>query len=193
MKIEAVDFFYLSMPVETDAGDGSQDALVVRVAAGGHVGWGECEASPLVSIAAYVCPMSHGACRPVLDSVLGQDLSSPDDIARIAVLFRGEVMETGPTAQIFSPPFHPYTHALLQSVPRALQRPLPISSRQTGPTPTDPNGCAYAARCAWKVGAICDTTRPPWQEMPGGLRLRCHLPLSELTELAERTPVERPA
>ena len=35
MKIESVDFFYLSMPVVTDAGDGSQDALVVRVRAGG--------------------------------------------------------------------------------------------------------------------------------------------------------------
>ena len=35
MKIEAIDFFYLSMPVVTDAGDGSQDALLVRVAAGG--------------------------------------------------------------------------------------------------------------------------------------------------------------
>ncbi len=79
-----VDFFYLSMPVVTDEGDGSQDALVVRLAAGGHIGWGECEASPLVSIAAHVCPMSHGACRPVADSVLGQTLASPSDIARIA-------------------------------------------------------------------------------------------------------------
>ena len=111
---------------------------------------------------------------------------------RIAVLFRGEVMETGPTPQVFAPPHHPYTHALLQSVPRPLQRPLPVASRQTGPANTDANGCAYAARCAWKVGTICDTTRPPWQETPQGLRLRCHLPLSDLTELAERTPVERP-
>ena len=84
MKIEAVDFFYLSMPEVTTEGDGSQDALLVRVAAGGHIGWGECEASPLVSIAAFVCPMSHGACRPVAASVLGQDLESPADIARIA-------------------------------------------------------------------------------------------------------------
>ena len=36
MKIEAVDFFYLSMPVVTDAGDGSQDALLVRIRAGGR-------------------------------------------------------------------------------------------------------------------------------------------------------------
>ena len=40
MSIEAVDFFYLSMPVVTDAGDGSQDALLVRVVAGGIVALG---------------------------------------------------------------------------------------------------------------------------------------------------------
>src|SRR3984957_6677582 len=84
MKIQSVDFFYLSMPQVTHEADGSQDALLVRVAASGHVGWGECEASPLVSIAAFVCPMSHGACRSVGDSVLGQTLDSPADIARIA-------------------------------------------------------------------------------------------------------------
>ena len=84
MKIEAVDFFYVSMPEVTDAGDGSQDALLVRVQAGGFEGWGECEASPLVSIAAFVCPMSHGACQPVAASVLGRTVSEPSDIGRIA-------------------------------------------------------------------------------------------------------------
>ena len=84
MKIEAVDLFYLSMPVITTEGDGSQDALLARVAANGHIGWGECEASPLVSIAAFVCPMSHGACRPVGASVLGQSIDGPEDIYRIA-------------------------------------------------------------------------------------------------------------
>lgn len=83
MKIEAVDFFYLSMPQVEDIGDGSQDALLVRVAAGGYVGWGECEAAPLVTIAAMICPMSHSACKPVLASVLGAPIDSPADIARI--------------------------------------------------------------------------------------------------------------
>lgn len=84
MRIESVDFFYLSMPEVTTEGDGSQDALLARVAGGGDVGWGECEASPLVSIAAFVCPMSHGACRSVGDSVLGQTFNGPADIDRIA-------------------------------------------------------------------------------------------------------------
>jgi L-alanine-DL-glutamate epimerase-like enolase superfamily enzyme len=84
LKIESVDFFYLAMPVVTTEADGSQDALLVRVMAGGHVGWGECEAAPLPSIAAFVCPMSHGVCRPVGASILGQRLEGPADIARMA-------------------------------------------------------------------------------------------------------------
>jgi L-alanine-DL-glutamate epimerase-like enolase superfamily enzyme len=84
MRVEAVDFFYLAMPEVTTEADGSQDALLVRVAAGGHVGWGECEASPLVSIAAFVTPMSHGVCRPVSASVLGRAIDGPEDIARMS-------------------------------------------------------------------------------------------------------------
>lgn len=92
-KIEAVDFYYLSMPEVTTEGDGSQDALLVRVTAGGLEGWGECEASPLVSIAAFVCPMSHGACRPVGAAVLGQVLETPEDIQRIAAQIELDSMD----------------------------------------------------------------------------------------------------
>jgi L-alanine-DL-glutamate epimerase-like enolase superfamily enzyme len=83
MRIEAVDFFYLRMPEVLDIGDGSQDAVLVRVSAGGQVGWGQCEASPLTTIAAWACPMSHSACKPVSASVLGQSLESTADIVRI--------------------------------------------------------------------------------------------------------------
>lgn len=93
MKIEAVDFFYVSMPVVTIEADGSQDALLVRVAGGGHIGWGECEAAPLPSIAAFVCPMSHGVCRPVRDSILGQTLDGPQDIARMSALVAYDSMD----------------------------------------------------------------------------------------------------
>jgi L-alanine-DL-glutamate epimerase-like enolase superfamily enzyme len=83
MKVTEVDAFYLSMPEVLDIGDGSQDMLLIPVRAGDHTGWGECEASPLTSIASLVCPMSHSACQPVLASVLGQDLNGPGDIGRI--------------------------------------------------------------------------------------------------------------
>src|SRR4051812_46033471 len=88
MKIESVDFFYLAVPQVRDIGDGSQDALLVRVQAGGFTGWGECEASPLVSIASWNCPMSHSACKPISASVLGQKLDSIADIHRINRLVR---------------------------------------------------------------------------------------------------------
>ena len=94
MKIEAVDFFYLSMPVVRDIGDGSQDALLVRVTSDtGLVGWGECEAAPLASIAAWCCPMSHSACKPVSASVLGQRVDSAADIRQITALVRGNSLD----------------------------------------------------------------------------------------------------
>ena len=93
MKIDTVDFFYLSMPEVLNIGDGSQDALLVRVQAGGDVGWGECEAAPLVSIASLVAPMSHSACKPVIMSVVGQELNDVQDIYRIGDLVRAESMD----------------------------------------------------------------------------------------------------
>ncbi|HEY6975351.1 MAG TPA: mandelate racemase/muconate lactonizing enzyme family protein [Chitinophagaceae bacterium] len=84
MKIESVDFFYVSMPEILDIGDGSQDALLVRVRAGGFEGWGECEASPLTSIASYYTPMSHSACKPVKYAVEGKQLNDVDDIYKIS-------------------------------------------------------------------------------------------------------------
>ena len=92
-KIDSIDFYYLSMPEVLDIGDGSQDALLVRVAAGEHVGWGECEAAPLVSIASLVCPMSHSACKPVMASVLGQPINSVDDIRKIGNSVRANSMD----------------------------------------------------------------------------------------------------
>ncbi|MBI2688560.1 MAG: mandelate racemase/muconate lactonizing enzyme family protein [Acidobacteria bacterium] len=93
MRIESVDLFYLSMPEVLDIGDGSQDALLVRVRAGGWTGWGECEAAPLPSIASLVCPMSHSACKPVAASVIGQELDDPAGIQRIGDLVRAESLD----------------------------------------------------------------------------------------------------
>jgi len=102
MPIEAVDFFYLSMPVVEDIGDGSQDALLVRVVADGVTGWGECEASPLTSIAAYVAPMSHGACKPVQAVVLGKKVASPADITELAAAVELECMDLLQAAHTWS-------------------------------------------------------------------------------------------
>jgi L-alanine-DL-glutamate epimerase-like enolase superfamily enzyme len=93
MRVEEVDFYYLSMPEVLDIGDGSQDALLVRVSAGGYVGYGECEAAPLPSIASLVCPMSHSACKPVAASVLGAKIDDPGDIYRIGDAVRANSLD----------------------------------------------------------------------------------------------------
>lgn len=102
MKIEAVDLFYLAMPEITDEADGSQDAMLVRVAGGGFYGWGECEAAPLPSIAAFVCPQSHGVCRPVGHAVLGATLEDPGSIERITRRVAYESMDLLQAAHTYS-------------------------------------------------------------------------------------------
>ena len=84
MKIIAVDPFYLKMPQITDAADGTQDTLIVRIQTDdGITGWGECDASPLVSLAAYCCPMSHGNIINIRESLIGETLDSVDDVIRL--------------------------------------------------------------------------------------------------------------
>jgi L-alanine-DL-glutamate epimerase-like enolase superfamily enzyme len=103
MRIDAVDFFYASMPEVTLAADGSQDALLVRVSDdAGTIGWGESEASPLTSIAAFVAPRSHGVCQPVAASVIGERLDGPEDIRRIASLVERNSMDLLQAPHTFS-------------------------------------------------------------------------------------------
>ena len=85
MKITAVDPFYFRMPDITTAADGTQDTLLVRIQTDtGLEGWGECDASPLVSLAVYCCPMSHGNIINIRASLVGETLDGPDDVLRLS-------------------------------------------------------------------------------------------------------------
>ena len=107
----------------------------------------------------------------------------------IGVMYRGQLLEIGSNEEVFAPPFHPYTHMLLSAVPslkprhRAIDRPLQTSSAKSGP-----GGCAFAGRCPWQIGSICEDTAPPWRDAGGGLRLRCHHEIDELYRRAEWAP-----
>ena len=84
MKIEAIDLFYVALPKITRTADGTQDSLVVRVRTdNGLEGWGECDASPLVSLTAYVMPMSHSNIINIREALLGESLDSPEDVVRL--------------------------------------------------------------------------------------------------------------
>ena len=85
MKIISVDPFYLRMPNISTAADGTQDTLLIRIRTdSGLEGWGECDASPLVSIAVYCCPMSHGNIININTSLIGERLDGPDDVIRLS-------------------------------------------------------------------------------------------------------------
>jgi peptide/nickel transport system ATP-binding protein len=101
----------------------------------------------------------------------------------IAVMYLGKLCEVGPAEAVYAPPYHPYTEALLSAVPI----PDPTASqkhiRLSGSVPsalTPPSGCRFHTRCPRKVGEICETKEPPWQEAEGGHRICCHIPLAEL-------------
>jgi peptide/nickel transport system ATP-binding protein len=97
-------------------------------------------------------------------------------------------MEIGPADRIFAAPFHPYTHTLLHAVPVPLQPPAATDGMKAGEPKRGTEGCVFAGRCPWYIGPVCETTRPPWRESEGGLRLRCHHTIDALNELADWPP-----
>jgi peptide/nickel transport system ATP-binding protein len=104
----------------------------------------------------------------------------------VAVMYLGRVVEYGTVDQVYSPPFHPYTEALLSAAPVAEvgKERTRIILEGTVPSTTEAiPGCAFASRCPRKIGAICDTQPPPEHVTPQGHRILCHIPLSDLTKL----------
>jgi L-alanine-DL-glutamate epimerase-like enolase superfamily enzyme len=84
MKIEAIDLFYVALPEIKRAADGTQDTLLCRVRAdNGLYGWGESDSSPLVSLAAYVFPMSHSNIININEALLGETINSVEDLHRL--------------------------------------------------------------------------------------------------------------
>jgi peptide/nickel transport system ATP-binding protein len=96
----------------------------------------------------------------------------------VAVMYLGDVVEQGDVFEVFRAPKHPYTQALMNSVPR-LQRKAdrtrltPIKG--TVPSPKDrPTGCAFTSRCPHAFGP-CATIRPERTAVGEGHMARCHL------------------
>jgi len=101
---------------------------------------------------------------------------------RIAVMYRGALVEQGATPDVLHPPYHPYTEALLSAVPIVGARDRHASRvRLTGDATTTPGpGCRFAPRCPRRLGPLCDTVPPPWQRPAEGHAIACHIPLAEL-------------
>jgi peptide/nickel transport system ATP-binding protein len=96
---------------------------------------------------------------------------------RVAVMYLGRIVEEGPTEAVFSNPRHPYTEALLASIPRMAPDGSLPPPRLTGepPSPTRlPVGCAFNPRCA-KAFDACRAGLSPAQRSQGTVRVACHL------------------
>ena len=107
---------------------------------------------------------------------------------RIVVMYLGQIMERGKTDEIFAPPYHPYTEALLSAVPIADPEVTKREIVLEGNLPSalnPPKGCPFSTRCPRKVGRICDDERPPVQMAADGHAIACHIPLAELRQVEE--------
>ena len=104
---------------------------------------------------------------------------------RVMVMYLGHVVELGTTDQVFSPPYHPYTEALLSAVPIADTHVKKTHIVLEGDIPSamnPPSGCPFQTRCRWKdkvPGGLCDKEVPPVRVMADGHQIKCHLADSE--------------
>jgi len=104
----------------------------------------------------------------------------------IAVVYLGRLWEVGSAKDVFAPPCHPYTEALLSAIPIPDPDVRQERIRLKGSVPSAvniPPGCRFHPRCPRKVGPICETEEPPWQDDGHKHRIRCHIPLDELFAL----------
>jgi peptide/nickel transport system ATP-binding protein len=115
---------------------------------------------------------------------------------RIAVLYLGRIMELGPAATVFAAPHHPYTEALVSSLP-TVEGEATHRVRLQGEVPSvanPPSGCVLHERCPRRAGSgveeLCETVEPDLVEVEPGHLMRCHIAIDQLRRM--QTAVAEP-
>jgi len=110
---------------------------------------------------------------------------------RVAVMYLGKIVETGPSEALYEFPRHPYTGALLSAVPiadpsRHGERRRLLSGDVPSPA-NPPKACRFHTRCP-KAQEICSIEDPPLEDKDTGTLTACHFPLTgeDLVELGLR-------
>jgi peptide/nickel transport system ATP-binding protein len=110
---------------------------------------------------------------------------------RIVVLYLGRVMELGEAATVFEPAHHPYTEALLSSLPQPNGESKRIRLKGEIPSHANPpSGCVFHTRCPRYIGDICHQVEPELKEVEPGHFWRCHYSAEELRALQAAAPGE---
>jgi peptide/nickel transport system ATP-binding protein len=103
---------------------------------------------------------------------------------RVIIVYMGRLCEIGSPDELFEPPYHPYTEALLSAIPVVEpdidQREIRLEGAM--PNAIDPMpGCAFHTRCPRKIGDICVQSAPAEVEVKPGHKITCHIPVDELS------------
>ncbi|WP_255171710.1 ABC transporter ATP-binding protein [Natrononativus amylolyticus] len=111
--------------------------------------------------------------------VINHDMSVVKHICdRVAVMYLGKIVEVAPTQELFNDPKHPYTQALLSSVPRASKGTLDnqIVLEGNPPSPENPpSGCRFHTRCQEYIGPVCEEDIPELRRREDDRLCACHL------------------
>ncbi|HVB05033.1 MAG TPA: ABC transporter ATP-binding protein [Acidimicrobiales bacterium] len=105
---------------------------------------------------------------------------------RIAVMYLGKIVELAPSTELFSNPLHPYSAALLSSMPHSDGTATPDRIRLTGDIPSaanPPSGCRFRTRCPF-AQQLCADVEPPLNAVSEGRQVACHFPLERHTAAA---------
>jgi len=102
--------------------------------------------------------------------------------SRLAVMYRGRIVETGPRDVLFGRPLHPYTHSLMRAIPvvdpvRAREQISVTPAREAIDLPTAEVGCRFRALCpVGRDQEICRTVDPELQQIERDHAAACHFP-----------------
>jgi peptide/nickel transport system ATP-binding protein len=108
---------------------------------------------------------------------------------RVMVMYLGYIVEIGTTDEVFSPPYQPYTEALLSAVPIADTQVVKEHIVLEGDVPSainPPTGCPFQTRCRWKEKAgkdLCETQLPHYKVISDQHKIMCHLDLETLNSM----------
>jgi peptide/nickel transport system ATP-binding protein len=118
---------------------------------------------------------------------ISHDLSVVRYLAdRVVVMYLGHIVEMGSTEQVFAPPFHPYTEALLSAIPIAdpsVRKRRVVLEGEIPSALSPPKGCPFQTRCGHKrevAGNLCERVVPPDRTVAEGHTVKCHLPVETL-------------